>query len=355
MKFIHIADVHLGAKPDRLFKWSDERKKERYDSFHTIIKKCNELDIDLLLIAGDLFSKQPLIRELKEVNYLFSTLGKTKVLLIAGNHDFIGLRSNYTNFKWNDNVHFFYEEEFTSIYIEELNTEVYGFSYHSRELHEAKFHSIKPGHKDRINILLVHGGSVNHSPMDKAKMLESDFDYIAMGHIHRPQIFENKMAYSGSLEPMDKTELGPRGYIVGEITREYDRKRVDLEFVVSALRQYKKIEIEVNKDTTMGNLLDMVYDRIEKEGNHDIYVVDVIGKRDAEVLFLLNNLYEVGNVIEVNDYTEPDYDFNELYKDNRDNIIGYYIKEIETFKSDQEELTKRALYLGLEALLGAKN
>lgn len=355
MKFIHIADVHLGAKPDRQFKWSDEREKERYDSFQAIIKKCNDEEIDLLLIAGDLFSKQPLIRELKEVNYLFEALHKTRVLLIAGNHDFIGLRSNYTNFKWSDKVHFFYEEEFTSIYIEELNTEVYGFSYHSRELHEAKFHTIKPSHKDRINILLVHGGSVNHSPMDKAKMLESDFDYIAMGHIHKPQIFENKMAYSGSLEPMDKTETGPRGHIVGEITRENERIRVELEFVVSALRQYKKLELEVNKDTTMGSLMDMVKERIQKEGIHDIYILDLIGKRDPDILFTMDNLYQLGNVIEVNNYTEPDYDFNALYKENSNNIIGYYMKQIESISTEEEELLHRALYLGIEALLGAKN
>ena len=74
MKFIHIADVHLGATPDSSMPWGEARQKELWGSFKSIIKICNEEKIDLLLIAGDLFHKQPLLRELKEVNYYFSTL-----------------------------------------------------------------------------------------------------------------------------------------------------------------------------------------------------------------------------------------------------------------------------------------
>lgn len=45
--------------------------------------------VDLLFIAGDLFHRQPLLRELKEVNNLFSTIPDTRVYLMAGNHDYI--------------------------------------------------------------------------------------------------------------------------------------------------------------------------------------------------------------------------------------------------------------------------
>ena len=55
MKFIHIADVNLGAQPDRGRIWSDDRAKEIYDTFHRVIGVCEEQKIELLLIAGDLF------------------------------------------------------------------------------------------------------------------------------------------------------------------------------------------------------------------------------------------------------------------------------------------------------------
>ena len=52
------------------------------------------------------------------------------------------------------------------------------------------------------NILLAHGGDEKHIPMSADTFRRSGFDYIALGHIHKPQILEeNYLAYPGSLEP----------------------------------------------------------------------------------------------------------------------------------------------------------
>ena len=89
MDFIHIADVHLGASPDAGFPWNAQRTREIWDSFKKLVELVRRERPKLLLIAGDLFHRQPLGRELKEVNYLFSTIPDTQVVLIAGNHDYI--------------------------------------------------------------------------------------------------------------------------------------------------------------------------------------------------------------------------------------------------------------------------
>ena len=83
MRFIHIADVHLGAEPEAAG-YSQNRGRELWASFENIVRICEAEKSDLLLIAGDLFHRQPLVRELKEVNYLFSELTHTKVVLMAG-------------------------------------------------------------------------------------------------------------------------------------------------------------------------------------------------------------------------------------------------------------------------------
>ena len=69
MRFIHIADVHLGAVPDKDKSWSKERADEIESTFDRLLAVAEERKVDLLLIAGDLFHRQPLMRELKEVNY----------------------------------------------------------------------------------------------------------------------------------------------------------------------------------------------------------------------------------------------------------------------------------------------
>lgn len=38
MRFIHIADVHLGMQPDAGFPWSEERGESIWESFRRIIR-----------------------------------------------------------------------------------------------------------------------------------------------------------------------------------------------------------------------------------------------------------------------------------------------------------------------------
>mgnify|MGYP002245354103 CR=1 FL=1 len=73
------------------------------------------------------------------------------------------------------------------------------------------------------------------------------FDYVAMGHIHKPGIDEKmKMAYSGSLEPIDMNDIGPRGYIYGEISK----RGLELEFVPFAKRIYRELDFTVTPTAT---------------------------------------------------------------------------------------------------------
>ena len=98
MKFIHTADIHLGAEPDAGSSYTAKRPEELWNSFERLLNICEEEQTDLLLIAGDLFHRQPLLRELKELDYLFSRLTHTQVVLMAGNHDYLKSTSYYRNY-----------------------------------------------------------------------------------------------------------------------------------------------------------------------------------------------------------------------------------------------------------------
>ena len=142
MKFIHTADIHWGMIPDSDKPWGKKREQAIRLTFQGIIEDARDSRADLLLISGDLFHRQPLARDLKEVNYLFSTIPGTRVVVIAGNHDRIRKSSALLSFTWAPNVTFLMGEELSSVYFEELNTEVYGFSYHTAEITEAKADNI---------------------------------------------------------------------------------------------------------------------------------------------------------------------------------------------------------------------
>lgn len=355
MKFIHIADVHLGAVPDSNMPWGADRAKEIWSSFEDIITVCNQEKADLLLIAGDLFHRQPLIRELKEVNYILSKLETAKAVLMAGNHDFMGPRSNYQGFEWNEKVHMFMGSELETVRYEEAGVQVSGFSYHSRDITEPLYDTIKPEPNGLIQILLAHGGDDKNIPFNRKKLQESGFDYIALGHIHIPSMINERIAYAGSLEPLDKNETGERGYMIGEISQEENGvTKTAIRFVSHSLRQYKRITLNVNQDTTNGALLDQVRNFIKENGVRNMYSFSIQGVRDEAIHFDKEAIKAAGNVLEVEDLSVPDYDFDALYRENEDNVIGLFIRRIrETTK--QDEIARKALYYGMEALLGAKD
>ena len=111
MRFIHLADVNLGAVPDRGCPWSEKRENEIWETFRRVITGIRENPVDLLFIAGDLFHRQPLLSELKEVNELFASIPKTRVYLMAGDQDYMKIDSFYRTFSWASNVVFFAEEK----------------------------------------------------------------------------------------------------------------------------------------------------------------------------------------------------------------------------------------------------
>jgi len=214
---------------------------------------------------------------------------------------------------------------------------------------------VVPRDKDRINILLSHGGSARDVPMNKKRILSNGFDYVALGHIHIPEIMEGRMAYSGSLEPLDKTEIGPRGYILGEIRKEGIASNLSIDFIPHSIREYRKIDIEVDVSTTNIGLVDKVRSKIDELGDNNLYLIDIIGYQDPDIVFTVEDFYSLGNIIEINQLAVPDYDFDALYHDNYDNIIGQYIKNIGLQDIEDSDISRKALYYGVSALLSAKS
>lgn len=349
MKFIHIADVHLGAKPDSEYPWGNARAKEIFESFEDLVQICAREKIELLLIAGDLFHRQPLLRELKEINYQFEKIENTKVVIIAGNHDYVGPKSHYIDFEWAKNVTMLKLDHMEKVFFPELDTEVYGFSHHRRNIPEARLANVKPEKNDHFHILLAHGGDEKNIPIDRNAVKNLPFDYIALGHIHKPSILSEKCAFVGSFEPLDKNETGARGYILGNLTKE----GVSIEFVPHSKRTYEWLLVEVTSQMTQGAVCDEVAAQIQARGSEKIYRVHLIGYKDVDIQFEEEAIRKLGNIIEVVDDTVPDYDFETLRAENTDNIIGLYIDKIHESNTEDEIKTK-ALYYGIEALLNAK-
>lgn len=302
--------------------------------------------MDLLLIAGDLFHRQPLLRELKEMNSILEMLQQTEVVMIAGNHDYIKKNSYYRTFKWASHVHMITSGELDCVEIKKLHTAVYGCSYYAREIPDPVYDSAKPERRQRYEILLAHGGDEKHIPMKMSQIQNLGYDYVALGHIHKPQVLvEQKIAYAGSLEPTDTGDTGPHGYIEGRISE----KGCQIRFVPHALREYTECEVQVDKSVTGHILRQKITDLIEEKGKQNLYKIMLTGYRDPDIWYELDHMDPYGNVVEITDHTKPAYDFEKLKIENKGNILGEYIESLIHYPP--ESLEYQALCEGVQALM----
>ena len=346
IRFIHLADVHLGAVPDRGCPWSHEREEEIWETFRRVIASVRRDPVDLLFIAGDLFHRQPLLKELKEVNYLFSTIPETRVFLMAGNHDHIKRDSFYKGFDWEPNVTFFDREEKVCVRIPELHTFVYGMSYERQEIRESLYNDWKPEEEKGFHVLLAHGGDEKHIPMDMKRIAEAGFDYLALGHIHKPQaVIRGKALYPGALEPIDRNDTGKHGYIQGC----FDQGRIRLKFIPFARREYQNLLLTMEVETTQYKLEEMLKNQVMERGYQNIYRLILQGWRSPELILLTERLKKLGNIVEVLDESRPFYDLAELHKKYAGTLIGDFVE----YFMDREltVVEEKALYHGLQALL----
>lgn len=349
MKFIHTADVHWGFSPDSSKPWSRERAQAVKDTFAQIITKARDMEVDFLFICGDLFHRQPLLKDLKELNYLFSTIPFVHVVIIAGNHDRIRPNSCVNSFSWCSNVTYLVGEELQSVYFEDCNAEIHGFSYHTSEIHENRIDSLLVPSDGRIHILMAHGGDVSHLPFNAEALAASKFSYVALGHVHKPAVLVNpKVVYPGSPEPLDKTEVGNHGVYYGEISPGTHQVEA-LKFLPLCKSQYIPLAVNITPQTTSMELELKISQVINMKGSHHIYRFRIRGMRNPDVEFDLENLTAKYRISEIVDESEPEYDFNALFAEHPGDMIGFYISALQ--KPDMSPVEKKALYYGIHALL----
>lgn len=346
MRVLHMADIHLGAEPDKGRPWGEGRGKQLWEAFALSLKEAERQGVDLVLIAGDLFHRQPLKRELKEVNGLFCELSHAQVVIMAGNHDYLSKNSAYRSFTWNKNVHFFQREQIEFIEISQLNVILYGLSYEHKEIPESLYLGLQKKKQGSIHILLAHGGDEKHIPLQMKELERSGFDYVALGHIHSPrQLKENRIIMAGALQPLDYNDPGPHGYWITDISKG------DAMAAFYPIRgcEYVHDVVELDGMTTNHGLRASIRNKIAQSEPYQIYKIILVGRYDPELELDIEQLECLERVAAVEVRCRPDYDFEKLKQEYKNQIIGRYIAELEAMP--QSRVVKKALYDGVDAFL----
>ena len=348
MRFIHTADLHLGAAPDKDKPWGSARADAVRDTLPRLVSICNEESVDLLLISGDLFHRPPTEAELKETDYLFSQLKLTKVVLIAGNHDFLRPGCAMAEHSFPENVFFIASPDPDTVRFPQWNLEICGFSYYTEQMRQDPTAELACPQDGRRHILMLHGGDAEHLPFKLASLKELGWDYIALGHIHKPSISaDGRVAMPGSPEPLSKNETGPHGFYEGTLTNGV----FSLNWRTFSQFEYTDLKINITPDVSFASLEALLRRRIKTDGS-EVYRLRLSGRRDPAVKFDADALSRLGYVSEVIDETEPDFPWEEWAARPSHDILARLTAALAPQEDDPEAaLKQKALTYAAEALL----
>lgn len=355
MKFVHIADMHFDIPFTLLNKngLGAQRRLDQREAFRKIIEYIKQNGIQYFFICGDLYEHEYAKQSTIEyINSQLKTIPNTKVYIVPGNHDPKIKNSYYTKFKWNDNVYIFGSE------IEKISEEqidIYGYGFDNFYMKNTKIKDITIENPNKINILLTHGSIDGgndelreYNPMKEQELKQLGFDYIALGHIHKPyynETPEQKIVYPGSTIALGFDELGTHGMIVGNINQE---KKVEISFIPVDEKSFKEIEIIVDEILSKEELIETIHLQNWDEKNY--YKIRLIGKRNfeieaSEILKQIN----VQNVIKIKDETTLKIDIEKIAKE--ESLRGLFVKNLLEKKTEEnEELILKAIEIGLEAM-----
>lgn len=276
IRFLHAADLHLDSPfkglshlPQQIF---NQIRKSTFQSLTTLINAAIHYQVDFILLAGDLFDleQRSLIAQ-ATLRKEFIRLNEAgiQVYIIHGNHDY--LTDAHTLFKYPENVHIFTEEVDCKTYIknEEELARIYGFSYKQRHMTEnMTSYYQKENTKIPFHIGMLHGnlsGREEHdpyAPFSIQDLLEKEFHYWALGHIHKREILHHSppIVYPGNIQGRHKKEQGDKGCYLVELLED---GTPELKYIETSVIHWQELEIPINGLQTVDQLMEETKQALE--------------------------------------------------------------------------------------------
>ena len=352
MKFIHIADMHFDKPFTVLEKngLAENRRLEQRNAFHKMIEYIKENNIDYLFIAGDLYEHEYIRKSTIEyINNCFKTIENTMIYIAPGNHDPYVHNSYYKQFEWNKNVKIFTNLE----KIEKENMDIYGCGFTDFFSDEVKLPQNLD--KEKFNILLMHadlnGSTKNvgsHNPILETTFKNSEFDYAALGHIHKRNMQNLKMVYPGSTIAGGFDELGCHGMIEGNI--DVESKKVAIQFIPLDEKEFIKEEIDISNIYSKEELIEKI--NLTERDEKGYYEYVLAGDKNIEIdTNEILKYIDDKKVIKIKDVSTLQYNLEEIAKER--NLKGIFVKELlDQMKEDQsnKEEILRVIEIGLNAM-----
>lgn len=351
MKFVHIADVHFDMPFTVLSRngLADQRRLEQRDAFNKMINYIKENNIEYLFIAGDLYENEYIRKStIDYINACFKQIPNTRIYIAPGNHDPYINNSYYNKYEWNENVHIF--TRLNKVEIGNINIYGYGFVDFCSEKVELNVEL----DNNKINLLLIHAdldGSTkyfgNYNPILESEIRKFNFDYVALGHIHKNNFSKNRnIIYPGSMIAGGFDELEKHGMVVGEIDEE--TKKLAIEFITLDEKEFVEMNLDISNINSKEELIENINSK--KLDDNKYYKIILRGAKNLEIdTNELMKYVTSNNVIKLKDKTKVEYDLEKISKEQ--SLRGIFVKELlEQMNEENKEQILESIYIGLNVM-----
>jgi len=251
VRFLHTADLQLGMNAQRFGQVGRRIREARMKVLDVIVDTAEQEDVDFIIVAGDMFEDNQVSERTvqRAVQYLQKT--DIPVYILPGNHDYLDMGSVYWRSAFNEKV-----SKNVQVLREPAQIEV---SDHCTLYPCPVTQRWSPTNPttwiperqtdDRIRVGIAHGDidtiAEPEFPIPVDTALQKELDYLALGHWHSMQVYEdNRAAYSGSPEQTSFDEANAGNVLIVSIETAGETPSIE-SCQVGQLR-WKSWEREVN-------------------------------------------------------------------------------------------------------------
>lgn len=375
MKFLHIADLHIGKCLNQKSLLEDQKI-----ILDQIVKYMEDYNVEVLMLAGDIYDKQIPSKEAVNLfnDFLCDLILKHhyKVYIISGNHDSAERLNFASSILKNEGL---YIETYANVpiskyefYDEFGKVNLYMLPYSSPLYTRVKFDSTCNNYSEMIkyyvensnidfskrNILLTHHTFL-HNNMASFSDSEvrfniggtegidaayfKDFDYVALGHLHNPQyVNRHHIRYSGSILKYSDSEANINKVALMVELKEKGNIEIT-ELPLTPLHDLKKIKGTIDELLVNPDVLDEDYVYVTLTNDTIIpYAMKRIRVKYPNALSLTYERLSkqlIDKTIDTTDFKEKSIkdQFNEFYKfinnkelsDNQISILDKILEKVD--------------------------
>lgn len=224
IKLLCTGDIHLGRYPTKIPEENNLRNYSPAFIWKNIVQKAVELEVDGLLITGDVVDRENCFYEAFgpfEAGIKRLEEAQIPVFVVAGNHDcdlLPGLARNMAS----DFFHFLgeggrWEHQTLKIDNQEVMN-IIGWSYPARQVRKNPLQGLKLPDNGLPTVGLLHteldNPASNYAPVSLNELEESRITAWLLGHIHKPELILEApilILNPGSPQPLNPGETGSHG------------------------------------------------------------------------------------------------------------------------------------------------